>query len=99
MRNIYLLLKRKNEEEDGECLITKSMIKALVVAEIGPHPRQKIRDSNSDRYPLIFFFKWSKPGLFLFLFSFFSHDKYSTNTINEKSVDGMLGTQTRVAEW
>ena len=29
------------------------------------------------------------------LFSFFSHDKYSTNTINEKSVDGVLGTQTR----
>ena len=36
-----------------------------------------------------------KPGIFLFLFSFFSHDKYSTNTINEKSIDGMLGTQTR----
>ena len=29
------------------------------------------------------------------LFSFFSHDKYSTNTINEKSVDGVLGTRTR----
>ena len=32
------------------------------------------------------FFKWAKPGLFLFLFSFFSqyNDKYSTNlTINE----------------
>ena len=27
--------------------------------------------------------------------SFFSHDKYSTNTINEKSVDGVLGTRTR----
>ena len=32
----------------------------------------------------------------LCLFSFFSHDKYSTNlTINDKSVDGMLGTQTQ----
>ena len=30
------------------------------------------------------------------LFSFFSHDKYSTNlTINYKSVDGVLGTQTQ----
>ena len=29
------------------------------------------------------------------LFSFFSNDKYSTNTINEKSVDGVLGTRTR----
>ena len=29
------------------------------------------------------------------LFLFFSHDKYSTNTINEKSVAGVLGTQTR----
>ena len=29
------------------------------------------------------------------LFSFFSHDKYSTNlTINYKSVDGVLGTRT-----
>ena len=30
------------------------------------------------------------------LFSFFSHDKFSTNlTINDKSVDGVLGTRTR----
>ena len=30
------------------------------------------------------------------LFSFLSHDKYSTNlTINYKSIDGVLGTQTR----
>ena len=29
------------------------------------------------------------------LFSFFSHYKYSTNTINDKSVDGVLGTRTR----
>ena len=28
------------------------------------------------------------------LFSFFSHDKYSTNTIYEKSIDGVLGTRT-----
>ena len=31
------------------------------------------------------------------LFSFFSHDKYSINfTIKDKSVDGVLGTRTRV---
>ena len=30
-----------------------------------------------------------------YLLSFFSHDKYSTNTINDKSVDGVLGTQTQ----
>ena len=39
------------------------------------------------------FFKWAKP-----LFVLFSDrmDKYSTNlTINEKSVDGMLGSRTR----
>ena len=30
------------------------------------------------------------------LILFFSHDKYSTNTINEESVDGVLGTRTRV---
>ena len=29
------------------------------------------------------------------LFSFFSHDKYSTNTINDKCIDGVLGTRTR----
>ena len=28
------------------------------------------------------------------LFSFFSHDKYSTNTVNDKSADGVLGTRT-----
>ena len=44
------------------------------------------------------FFKWAKPALFLFIFVLFSDrmDKYSTNlTINEKSVDGMLGTRTQ----
>ena len=25
---------------------------------------------------------------------FFSHDKYSTNTINDKSIDGVVGTRT-----
>ena len=35
------------------------------------------------------------PASFLFLFSFFSHDKDSTNTLNEKGVDGVLGTRTR----
>ena len=31
----------------------------------------------------------------ILIISFFSHDKYSTNlTINDKSVDGMLGTRT-----
>ena len=39
--------------------------------------------------------KWAKPGLFFCLFSFFSHDKYSTNTIYDKSIDGVLGTQTQ----
>ena len=29
------------------------------------------------------------------LFSFFSHDKYSTNTYNDKCVDGVLRTWTR----
>ena len=29
------------------------------------------------------------------LFSFFSHGKYSTNAINDKNVDGGLGTRTQ----
>ena len=29
------------------------------------------------------------------LFAFFSYDKYSTNTKNEKSIDGVVGTQTQ----
>ena len=33
-------------------------------------------------------------GLFLFI-SFFSHYKYGTNTLNDKSIDGVLGTRTR----
>ena len=32
------------------------------------------------------------------LFSFFSHGKYSTNTINDKSVDGVLGTRTQASK-
>ena len=42
--------------------------------------------------------KWAILGLFFVYFHSFSHrmDKYSTNlTINDKSVDGMLGSQTR----
>ena len=31
----------------------------------------------------------------LFVFLFFSHDKYSTNTANDKRVDGVFGTRTR----
>ena len=38
----------------------------------------------------------AKLGLFFCLFSFFSHEKYSKNwTVNDKSVDGVLGTRTR----
>ena len=40
------------------------------------------------------FFK-NGPNPASFLFSFLSHDKYSTNTINDKSIDGVLGTRTR----
>ena len=44
---------------------------------------------------LINFLNWPNPASFC-LFSFFSHDKYSTNMIiNEESIDGVLGTQTR----
>ena len=35
-----------------------------------------------------------KNSFFLASFCFFSQDKYSTNTINEKSVDGVLGNRT-----
>ena len=48
---------------------------------------------------VMFFLKnGPNPASFLFIFVVFSHcmDKNSTNlTINEKSVDGMLGSQTR----
>ena len=40
----------------------------------------------------LFLKKWAKPFC---LFSFLSHDKNSTSTINDKSVDGVLGTRTR----
>ena len=42
-----------------------------------------------------FFFKNGPNPASFGLFSFFSHDKYSTNILNEKSLDGVLGTQTR----
>ena len=44
------------------------------------------------------FFKWAKLGLLLFIFVLFSHlmDKFSTNlTVNDKSVDGVPGSQTQ----
>ena len=40
------------------------------------------------------FFK-NGPNPTSFLISFFSHDKYSTNAINDIRVDGVLGTQTQ----
>ena len=41
----------------------------------------------------LLFFKWAKPGLFLFLF--LSHDKCITNLTNkDKSLDGLLRTRT-----
>ena len=44
---------------------------------------------------LLFSFR-NEPNMASFcLLSFFSHDKYSTNTINDKSVDGLLGTRTQ----
>ena len=33
------------------------------------------------------------------LFSLHSHDKYSTITINDKSMDSVHGTRTRAAGW
>ena len=47
----------------------------------------------------VFFKKWTKPGLLLFLFSFFSHDKYSTNTINEKAQMACLGLKPGAVGW
>ena len=42
-----------------------------------------------------FFLKWANSASFS-LFLFFSHDKCSTNfKINDKSIDGLLGTRTR----
>ena len=45
----------------------------------------------------LFFLKKNGPNSASFcLFSFFSHDKYRTNlTIKDKSIDGVLGAQTR----
>ena len=47
-------------------------------------------------YGLFFLKNEPNPPSFC-LFSFFSHDKYSTNlTINDESIDGVLGTQRTV---
>ena len=44
---------------------------------------------------ILFLKNGPNPASFLFIL-FFSHDKYSTNlTINDKSIDGVLGTRTR----
>ena len=40
----------------------------------------------------------ANPGLFC-LFSFFSLDKYGTNTINDQSVDGVLGFEPGAVGW
>ena len=47
---------------------------------------------------LVWFFKWAEPGLFLVYFCSFSQrkDKYCTNfTLNDKSIDGLLGSRTQ----
>ena len=44
---------------------------------------------------IVFFYKNGPNPASFCLFSFFSHGKYSTNlTINDRSIDGVLGTQT-----
>ena len=40
-------------------------------------------------------FKWAKPGLFLFIFILFTW-KYNTNTINDKSIDGVPFTTLKI---
>ena len=46
------------------------------------------------------FFKKNGPNpASFYLFSFFSHDKYSTNLTIFESVDGVLGIRTRAAGW
>ena len=42
-----------------------------------------------------FFLKMGQARPLFVYFLFFSNDKYSTNTINENSIDGVLGTRTR----
>ena len=42
-----------------------------------------------------FFFRNGPNPAYFCYFLFFSHDKYSTNTINDKSIDGVLGTRTQ----
>ena len=42
----------------------------------------------------IFLKKWAKPGLFLFIFRSFHTTNIAQKTIDDKSVDGVLGTQT-----
>ena len=46
-----------------------------------------------------FFKKMGQTGLFFCLFSFFSHDKYSTNNINEKAQMACMGLEPRAAGW
>ena len=64
-----------------------------------PHNHCQVYMSHFWLTLFLFLKKWAKPDLFFCLFSFLSHitwTKYSTNfTINEKSVDGMLGSRTR----
>ena len=43
----------------------------------------------------MFFFKYGPIPASFCLFSFFSQDKYGTNTLNDKSVVGVFGTRTQ----
>ena len=47
--------------------------------------------SQKNETVFVYFFKWAKPGLFLFNFVLFQ-GKYNTNTINDMSVGGVFGT-------
>ena len=56
--------------------------------------RKRLRISAKYLMILSLFLKNGPNPASFCLFSFFSHEKYSTNTKNDKSVDGVLGTIT-----
>ena len=62
------------------------------------HPLESLYGTSKSKFVTCIFFKWAKTGFFLFILVLFSHckDKYSTNlNINDKSVNGVLGSRTR----
>ena len=75
---------------------TPLLIQFIILFSLTGRKQRTLNIGRRIRVWLTFFFKNGPNPASFCLFLFLSHDKYSTNlTINDKSIEGVCGTQTR----